>query len=26
MALVNATRQVLKNCLNLLGIEALEEM
>ncbi|MEM2934793.1 MAG: arginine--tRNA ligase [Candidatus Thermoplasmatota archaeon] len=26
IALVNATRQVLKNCLNLLGIEALEEM
>ncbi len=26
LALVNATRQVLKNCLNLLGIEALEEM
>lgn len=26
LLLVNATRQVLKNCLNLLGIEALEEM
>ncbi|KAA0012307.1 MAG: arginine--tRNA ligase [Thermoplasmata archaeon] len=26
LALVNATRQVLKNCLNILGIEALEEM
>ncbi|MBC7081551.1 MAG: arginine--tRNA ligase [Thermoplasmatales archaeon] len=26
IAIVNATRQVLKNCLNLLGIEALEEM
>ena len=26
LALVNATRQVLKNCLNLLGIDALERM